>query len=407
MQKENIRKAVKLEAKKKPKKSLALSFLILIIISILITTITYFIIDLVGYSYNIKVVNNFIIGIILILISPLILGFSKITIDTCKNKETNFKDIFKGYKEIKFIKTFGILILSLIFIMWLLGLIPGVGVFINLIILILYIPVFLMLPFVYLEHKDLQIQEIVFKTVSTVSEHRIMIYGLLISFIFWIILSILTFGLLFFYVIPYMYLSISYLYLNLTHEKEFKKEKTIGDGNIILIFIIITILVGFFTITNVPGASHILTAVINGEVNTKEGDTTLSYGGIKITYNAPKDYKTAATTDTSNTYLNYENNNILQYTIYLSKANQILEMDKEIVDEMKSSGKKIKDKEFTLKVDGKTLKGYEYVITDEKNPSSTITVYYPKGDFTIAVTLTSDTDQEFTKNDIKEFITIY
>jgi len=407
MQKENIRKAIKIEAKNKPKKSLALSFLILIIISILITATTYFIISLIGYGYNIKVVNDFIIGIILTLISPLILSFSKITIDTCKNKKTNFKDIFKGYKETKFIKTFGILILSLIFIMWLLGLIPGVGIFINLVILILYMPVFIMLPFVYLEYKDLQIQEIIFKTVSTVSEHRIMIYGLLISFIFWIILSLLTFGILFFYIIPYMYLSIAYLYLNITHEKEFKKEKAIGDGNVILIFIIVIILAGFFTITNIPGASNILTTIINGEINTKVGDTTLSYGGVKITYNAPKNYKTAATTDTSNTYLNYKNNNILQYTIYLSKADQIFEMDKEIVDEMKASGKKIKDKEFTLKIDGKNLNGYEYVTTDGKTSSSTITVYYPKGDFTIAITLTSDTDKEFNKNDIKEFITIY
>ncbi len=399
-----VRKSIKKEAKNKPKKTLALSLLIVMIIAILIITATYFIIDLTGYSYNIKIINDIIIGIILTLISPFILGFSKIALDICQNKKTNYKEVFKSIKEIKFIKIFGILILSFIFIVWILGLIPGVGFFINLVILILYTPLFIMMPFVYLQNQKLSVKEIVFKTSNIISEHRIIIYGLLISFIFWIILSLLTFGLLFFYVIPYIYLSISCLYLNLIHEKEYKKQKAISDGNIILIFITISILLIGIIAIKVPGATNVFTAIINGQINTKIGDTTLSYGGIKITYDAPKEYEITSTTDTSNTYI--KNNNILQYSIYLSKKNKILEMDKEIVSEMKSSGKKVREKESNIKVKGQKLICYEYTVTEGNDTNNTITVYYPKGDFTVAISLTNN-DREISKNDIKEFITIY
>lgn len=405
MQKKIIRKTIKEEAKNKPKKNLALSLLITFIISILIVTIIHFIINLTGYSYNIKVINDFIIGLILTLISPFVLGFSKISLQTCEDKEISYKEIFRNIKEFKFIKIFGLLILSLIFALWLLALIPGVGILINIVILILYMPLFIILPFAYLEYKDLSAKEIIFKTINIISEHRINIYGLLISFIFWLILSICTFGILLFYVIPYMYQSIALLYLDLTHEKEFKKQKSISDGNIILMFIGITILIITFLAINVPGATNIFKTILTGEVHTKVGDTTLSYGGVKITYNAPKEYKNLATTDTSNTYLNYDNNNILQYTIYLSKVNQIIEMDKEIVNEMELSGKKIKSKETTIKIDNKQLKCYEYTVNDGSNSTSTITIYYPKGDFTVTISLTSD--KELNINDIKDFVTIY
>jgi len=399
-----VRKTIKQEAKNKPKKTLALSLLILLVISIVIVTATYFIVYLIGYSYNIKVVNDIIIGIILILISPLVLGFSKMTKAICENKEISYKEIFTEIKEIKFIKTFGILILSLIFILWLIGLIPGVGIFINLVILILYIPVFIMLPFVYLEYKDLQIKEIIFKTTGIVSEHRILIYGLLISFVFWILLSLCTFGLLLFYVIPYMYLSITLLYLYLTHEKEFKQEKAVSDGNVILIFITANILLIAFLAINVPGMTDVFKTIINGEINTKIGDTTLSYGSVEITYDAPKEYEMTATGNTSNTYI--KDNNILQYSIYLSNEDKIIEMDKEIVNEMKASGKKVNAEESTIKINNKKIKYYEYKVIDGKDSSSTIIAYYPKGDFTVTISLTNNADKGFDKNDIKKFITI-
>ena len=81
-------------------------------------------------------------------------------------------------------------------------------------------------------------------------------------------------------------------------------------------------------------------------------------------------------------------------------------MDKEIVSEMKSSGKKVREKESNIKVKGQKLICYEYTVTEGNDTNNTITVYYPKGDFTVAISLTNN-DREISKNDIKEFITIY
>lgn len=404
-----VRKSIKKEAKTKPKKNLAIALLLMIIIACAIITITHFITNLIGYSYNIKALNDLIIGIILILMSPFFLGFSKMSKEICDDKEIKPKEIFSSLKDFKYIKIFAILIIGLIFITWLIGLIPGVGIFINMIILIFFIPYIIILPFVYLENQKLQVKEIIFKTENTISGNRIKFYGLLISFSFWIVLSLITLGLLSFYVIPYIYLSLELLYTHCTYERDFKREKAISDGNIILIFIGIIILIIAFLAINVPGSATWFKAILNGEIESEIGDTSLSYGGVQVTYDAPKEYKASAITDTSQTYINDKNSNVLQYTIYLSDADSALEMDKEIVSEMRTSGnyKNVEDDTFTLKVNGQKIKCYKYKATNNGKQINTITAYYPKGDFIVAVSLSNNDGSEFKEDNIKEFITVY
>ncbi len=409
MQKKIVRKAIKKEAKNKPKKELIISLFIIFIIFILIITASYFLISLTKYNYNIKVVNDLIIGIILILISPFILSFSKMTIKTCQNKKISYKELFTDLIDPKFIKLFSILIISLIIVMWLFKLIPGVGIFINLVILILYIPVFLMLPFTYLEYKETTPKEILFKLPNIVSQNRITIYGLLISFSFWIILALCTFGILLFYVIPYIYISLALLYTHLTHEKEFKKETALSDGGIILIFIGIIVLITTFLVINVPSSKIWFKAIITGEVNNNAGSEVLTYGGIEITYDTPKGYKASAETETSKTYISDDNQNILQYSIYLSDIKTIIEMDKEIVNEMSLSSdyKKVKAEEFNVKINNKKINCYKYLTQKDNTSSSTIIAYYPKGNFVVSISLSNSNGEELSQKDIKEFITIY
>ncbi len=404
-----VRKTIKKEAKTKPKKNLAIALLLMTLIACIIIAITYFITNLIGYNYNIKVINDLIIGIILILMSPFVLGFAKMSKEICNNKETNPKEIFVNLKNLKYIKLFTILILGLIFITWLIGLIPGVGIFINMIILIFYIPFIIMMPFVYLENQRLPIKEIIFKTENIVSGNRIKFYGLLISFSLWIILSLVTLGLLSFYVIPYIYLSFALLYTHFTYERDFKREKSISDGNIILIFIGIIILLIAFLAINIPGSTTWFKAILTGEIEPEIGDTNLSYGGVQITFDAPKEYKANFATDTSKTYINDKNLNVLQYTIYLSDVSNAIEMDKEIVNEMRTSEnyKNVKDDTFTLKVNGENIKCYKYTATNDDKQTSTVTAYYPKGDFIVAVSLSNNDGKELKEGDIKEFITVY
>ena len=206
-----------------------------------------------------------------------------------------------------------------------------------------------------------------------------------------------------------MYLSLSNFYLYITHEKELKKEKAIGDGNLILIFIGVLVFLVIFLIVNVPASTTWFMRIMNGEVSDV-GDATLSYGGIEVTYDSPADYQTSASTNSSKTYVNDDNYNILQYSIYLSSVKDSKEMDKEIVQEMKDSGdyKNVTDSEFTLTIDGKEIEGYRYDAEEASgDENSSIIVYYPKEDFTITISLTNSTGNKLDTEDIKEFVTIY
>lgn len=407
--KKTIRKTIKNEAKSKPKQTLAISLIILISVTLILSLVAYILINLTNYNYNIKVINDLIIGLLLTIISPLVLGYSKISLDICQNKETNIKELFSQIKQTKYIKLFGTLIITLILVTWIIGLIPAVGVFINIIILIFYLPFFMILPFYYLENKNQTKKEIIFNLENIISGNRIKYYGLILSFSFWFILTILTIGILSLYVIPYLYLSLTLLYKHFTYERDFKREKAISDGNIILIFLGITILITSLLLIFVPSSKPIFNTIINGQINKTKGDEVLSYGGIEITYDSPKEYRLALATDTSKSYINDKNYNTLQYTIYLSSPEKIIEMDKEIVKELHSSGDytKVKDEEFTLKINGKKIKGYKYLIKNKNKSSNTISIYYPKGDFVIAITLSNNNDKEFENQDIKKFITIY
>ena len=400
------RVSIKDKAKSKPKTLLAKSLLIMMVIFGVLTSIIYLLSVYFGYHYNIKLLNDLIIGLIFFILSPLILGFTDMTMKECQKKDIQFSDLFAKLKDYQYLKLIFIVVFALIFGTYLIGLIPIIGIFINLAILILVFPVILMLPFSYLEING-SMREVLSKTIDMVAGHRVRIYGMLVSFIFWLLGSILTCGLLLFYVFPYMYLSLGFLYLNFTHEKEFAKKKGLNDGYVLLIFAGVTFLISLFLMISFPKTTIWFNALLTGEVNTSE--EVLSYGGVKISYDAPTNYKISASTDISKTYINNDNYNILQYSIYLSKPKDNLEMDKEIVNEMKlSSEYKVKDKEFTLTVNGKKLKGYIYNTENSyKAKTSSVTVYYPKDSFTISISLSNNNGQELKKEDIKKFVTVH
>ncbi len=400
------RVSIKAKAKTKPKTLLAKALLIMMVILGVLTSIIYLLTLYFGYHYNIKLLNDIILGLIFCLMSPLILSFTDMTMKECQKKDIQFSALFAKLKDYQYLKLIFIVIFALIFGTNLIGLIPIVGIFINLAILILVFPVVLMLPFSYLETNG-NIREVLSKTIDMVAGHRVRIYGMLVSFIFWLLGSILTCGLLLFYVLPYMYLSLGFLYLNFTHEQEFTKKKGLNDGYVLLIFAGATVLISVCLMISFPKTTIWFNALLTGEVNTSE--EVLSYGGVKVSYNTPTGYKISASTDISKTYINNDNYNILQYSIYLSKPKDNLEMDKEIVNEMKlSSDYKVKDKEFTLIVKGKKLKGYSYNTENSyKAKTSSVTIYYPKDNFTISISLYNNNGQKLTKEDIKKFVTIH
>lgn len=159
-------------------------------------------------------------------------------------------------------------------------------------------------------------------------------------------------------------------------------------------FIILIIIIVF---------GFILFNIFNGK-----GSEVLSYGGIEVTYDVPDEYKLSSSTSFSKTYINENNYNVLQYSIYLANVLDTKEMDKNIVSEMRDSGeyKDINDKEFDLSVDGKKLSGYKYNTLKGDDKSYTVIAYYPKGDFTIVISLSS-TGESLSTDDIKNLIMVH
>ena len=409
MYKKNVRKNIKSLAKKNVNGNLVLAFLVVVLGVVFSTLFVYLITKIFGYEYSVNLVNYLLLALIYTLTSPFILLFGKLVMDGNRGKQFNYQESLHCFRDTKFIKLSLIVILVLIFIYWLIGLIPVAGFFINFIILLLFIPFVVLLPFIYLEYKDLKLKDIIGKGLDVISGNRIGFYGLVISFSFWFILSILTIGILSFYVMPYLYLALSNFYLYISHEKEFKRQQAIGDGNLIIVFIGVLTFLVIFLLVNFPASKVWFMQFITGEVS-RVGDATLSYGGITITYDSPVNYQTSAETDSSKTYVNNDNYNILQYSIYLATVDDSREMDKEIVQEMKDSGnyRVVNDSQFTIDVHGKKIKGYRYdAEEDDGSEVSSVMVYYPRDSFTITIGLTNSTGKKINIDDIKEFVTIY
>ena len=86
-----------------------------------------------------------------------------------------------------------------------------------------------------------------------------------------------------------------------------------------------------------------------------------------------------------------------------------LKQIKELIDVLDNSSLTeidINDKEFDLSVDGKKLSGYKYNTLKGDDKSYTVIAYYPKGDFTIVISLSS-TGESLSTDDIKNLIMVH
>ena len=213
------------------------------------------------------------------------------------------------------------------------------------------------------------------------------------------ILGIFTFGFLYLWIIPYLFISLTYLYLSFKGEKKFKKVDGLSNKMVIIVFTLIVLFSSMVTFISSPGSFKQMIGIYSG--NKVSG--TLSYGGIKVNYYVPYDYKINSSTSTSKTYL--KNDMILQYSIYLSAADDAIEMDKEIVNEYKNSSiyKSVSDEEFTVRANNKNIRCYKFnTVSLNGNESSTIIAYIPKDKFILTISLLSD--KNLNKKEINSFV---
>ena len=245
---------------------------------------------------------------------------------------------------------------------------------------------------------DIDIKDSFIESWKLLKGNRMKFYGFLFSFIPWFILGAITLGLLYFWIVPYVMISFTYLYIEIK-KPEFKKEERLSDLGVVLITIIVFVLFLISSFVNIPQSfNNFVNTIFNYQIIENKGEYKLSYNETLIaTYDVPKGYKKANQTKYTTTFIG--KNNIVLYTVYLSDVDKVISLDKKTAKKLEN----VNDQEFTLKLKGQTLKGYEYTVSDtEKN----IIVYYPKGSITIAVTLSSR-DLSIDKKDIKEFIKIY
>ena len=163
------------------------------------------------YNLIIIAVNNIpLIGSLasLVITGPLALGLVWFSIDLAKNNETKIEVIFDGFKE--FTKATGAYLLMILYIIgWtLLFIIPGIIKAIS------YSQTFYILS----DDTSIGSEEAIQKSMQMMDGHKLQYFLLGLSFIGWMLLCLLTLGIGFLWLIPYIQVTYAKFYLNLKEQ---------------------------------------------------------------------------------------------------------------------------------------------------------------------------------------------
>jgi uncharacterized membrane protein len=143
-----------------------------------------------------------------IFVLPLSVGLIKYYLDFYRNKKLDWREMFKFYNKIIPMLVIYILVLSMITIGMVLLIVPGI------ILSMMFAMVFYLLA-----DGEEEIIETIKKSCDMMKGHKMDFFVLNLSFIGWMILSCLTFGILFIWVIPYIQMSQIIFYEKLKHKK--------------------------------------------------------------------------------------------------------------------------------------------------------------------------------------------
>ena len=161
------------------------------------------------FSYDINIIDTSSLSksfISLILSGPFAFSLTYITKNVYKGTEPKIKDLFIGFKQ--FFRTLVIYILELVFIMlWgILFIVPG---FIKMF-------AYSMSYFVAIDNPNLSARECIKESQRIMYGHKEELFSLLLNYIGWIFLSLLTFGILFLWVAPRIQQTVHLFYLEVS-----------------------------------------------------------------------------------------------------------------------------------------------------------------------------------------------
>ncbi len=151
-------------------------------------------------------------GIIFILIVyPMALGFTnsfRLLYETGDNRLT--RNAFSLGFDNWIHNVLGMLLTDVFIVLWsLLFLIPGIIKCFS----------YAMTPYILVEHPEMSVNKAIDESIYLMDGHKFDYFYLALSFIGWIILSIMSFGIGFFWLIPYMQTTMAAFYADLKKEK--------------------------------------------------------------------------------------------------------------------------------------------------------------------------------------------
>lgn len=153
----------------------------------------------------------------------LIVGLAKIFLNTYRKEVFKFESIFDFFKE-NYIQTLLAFILKTIFLfLWSLLIIPG----------IIKVFSYSMTDYILADNPGMEANDAITKSRELMDGHKFRLFLVMLSFIGWIILAILTLGIGFIFLAPYMNATVTAFYLDLIKE-DLSEDKKLDEVEIII-----------------------------------------------------------------------------------------------------------------------------------------------------------------------------
>lgn len=145
-----------------------------------------------------------------ILLLPLMWGFYTMYLDHIRGEKVGLGNLFQGYSKEWFSKSLLTLLLLYVYILlWtLLLIVPGIIKALS----------YAMTPYVLKDNPNMKSNEAIEESMRLMSGHKAELFLLSLSFIGWALLSLLTLGIGFLWLIPYMQTACAYFYEDLKKE---------------------------------------------------------------------------------------------------------------------------------------------------------------------------------------------
>lgn len=161
-------------------------------------------------SVAIALTSTVIVGIILI--GPLLFGLSSYMLKLTRKQKYETMDLLDGFKKCFESSLVANILTSIFTFLWtLLFIIPGIVKSIS----------YAMVPYILVDDPTLDAQKAIKKSEEMMMGHKMEYFKMILGFLGWIILSILTFGILYLlYVGPYIQTAKTYFYQEVSGKKD-------------------------------------------------------------------------------------------------------------------------------------------------------------------------------------------